>query len=398
MAGEPAPWLAAGDAAARLGVKTETLYAYASRGLVRRRRSADGRRSEYDPADVDRLAGRGRRGDPARRAEIELHSALTAITPRGPAYRGRLATDLAGEHGFESVAQLLLTGDLPAAGPRWRATPTSVAAARASQEHLPDDVPAASRLPLLVSAAALADPLRHDLAPATVVATASSLLATVVTALPRGDVHGGVAAGLAHALIQRPGPGVTRAVDAALVLLADHELAASTLAARTAASARCDPYAVVTAGLAVVGGPRHGAASLVSELALRDVAAGVAPLTALADHSRARGSVHGFGHPLYPDGDPRAVRLLEVLRAGPLASRLGPVDELLDAAAGRGLPPPSIDVALAALTHVSGAPPGGGELVFAVARIAGWIAHALEQYGEHDLVRPRAVYTGPRPA
>jgi citrate synthase len=106
----------------------------------------------------------------------------------------------------------------------------------------------------------------------------------------------------------------------------------------------------------------------------------------------------GIGHPLYPDGDPRAVFLLERLhRAADGWSRLAVVDALLDATRHRGLPPPNVDLALAGLAHVAGMTRGAGEAIFAVARVAGWLAHALEEYRRDVPFRPRALYTGPSP-
>lgn len=179
------------------------------------------------------------------------------------------------------------------------------------------------------------------------------------------------------------------------MLLADHELAPSTLAVRVAASARSDPYAAVLAGLAVHSGRRHGAASLVIEQVLDDVATGTPLAEALAVRIADGRGLPGFGHPLYPDGDPRAARLLGLAPEGVRASRWADVDQLLTLVAARGLPPPNVDVALGVLTAMLGAPAGTGELVFALARLAGWVAHALEQYADPNLLRPTAVYTGP---
>ena len=386
------PWLGTEEAARRLGVKPASLYAYVSRGQLRRRAAPDGRRSEYHPADVATLAVRGRRSRPMQPTDVVVPTAITAITPRGPTYRGAAAVDLAGEVPFEAVADRL-----------WQAA------------HEPDRWPAATEVTptaprpgtdgsldagqhLLAATVALraADPLGRDLRPSVVVATARRLLVALASSLgarpsPRSSLAGVVGASLGT----DAGVDAVRAVDAALVLLADHELAASTLAVRVAASARCDPYAVELAGLAVLSGPRHGAASRGLEAALAAVAAGAPPAVALAAVTRDSESVGGFGHPLYPDGDPRAARLLEVLAAGSLGARLGPLHALLETAAARGLPPPNIDAALAGLTHAMGATPGAGEFVFAVARTAGWMAHAIEQYAEPRLLRPKAVYTGP---
>ena len=187
-------------------------------------------------------------------------------------------------------------------------------------------------------------------------------------------------------------------LDAALVLLADHELAASTVAARVAASVRADPYAVASAGLATVSGTLHGGASLGIEALLDEIDRPGQAATVVGARLRRGERLRGFGHRLYPDGDPRAGFLLTRLRATAAGSpRMEAVDALLETTTRRGLPEPNVDLALAALAHVTTMTRGSGEAIFAIARTAGWIAHALEEYDRDTPIRPRAVYTGPPP-
>jgi len=163
-----------------------------------------------------------------------------------------------------------------------------------------------------------------------------------------------------------------------------------------AASVRADPYAVVATGLGAVGGALHGGASLGVEAML---AAAGSP----ADVPRVVGSVlrrgeriPGFGHFVYCAGDPRAVFLLGKVRAAaPGSPRLEVAEALAAEVARRGLPSPNIDFALGALASVSGMVTGAGQAVFAVARTAGWLGHALEEYARRTPLRPRARYTGP---
>jgi citrate synthase len=196
-----------------------------------------------------------------------------------------------------------------------------------------------------------------------------------------------------------PAPGLLAALRAALVLLADHELAASTLAARVAASVRADPYAVVATGLGAVSGPLHGGASLGAENMLAAAATpGDAPRV-VGDLLRLTGRVPGFGHLVYKAGDPRAVFLLGLIASGaPGSPRLAIADALLAEMRQRSLPAPNIDFALALLKDSAGMISGAGEAIFAVARTSGWIAHALEEYARATPLRPRAVYTGPPPS
>jgi citrate synthase len=410
--------LSTAEAAARLGVKPATLYAYVSRGLLGRERSAHGRTSTFDPDEVDRLArpGRARRG---RRpsAELVVPSALTAIDHGLPWYRGLAVPELARTRGFEEVAEWLWTGRFPDPAPTWQASQPALDAGRRAQAALPPAALPLERIQVIAAALAAGDELRLELHPAAVTAAGRSLIAGLVDCLPRlaprspgpGQGRRGrrasrpaldpIAVRLWGGLSPlEPEAGLVGAVDAALVLLADHELAASTVAARVAASVRADPYAVASAGLAVVSGTLHGGASLGIEDLLDEIDRADQAATVVGARLRRGERLRGFGHRLYPDGDPRAAALLARLRAATGGSpRMQVVESLLDAAARRGLPDPNVDLALAALAHVAGMTRGAAEAIFATARTAGWIAHALEEYERNTPIRPRALYTGPTP-
>jgi citrate synthase len=396
--------LTTAQAAARLGVKPATLYAYVSRGLLGRERAADGRTSTFDPAEVDRLArpGRARRGRrPA--GELVVASALTAIDQGLPWYRGLAVPDLAGSRGFEEVAGWLWTGRFPDPSPAWRAGLAALEAGRHAQAALPSAALPLERIQVIAAALAAGDELRLELHPAAVTASGRSLIAGLVDCLPGQGPPAPEGATIAVRLWAGlspldPDPGLVGTLDSALVLLADHELAASTVAARVAASVRADPYAVASAGLATVSGTLHGRASLGIEALLAEIDQPDRAASVVGSRLRRGERLRGFGHRLYPDGDPRAAVLLARLRVTTAGSpRLAVVEALLEAAAQRGLPDPSVDLALAALAHVTGMTRGAAEAVFAIARTAGWIAHALEEYERNTPIRPRALYTGPPP-
>jgi len=208
-----------------------------------------------------------------------------------------------------------------------------------------------------------------------------------------------MAARLARVLCpEPPADGLVRAVQTALVLAADHELAASTLAARVAASVRADPYAVVATGLGAVGGALHGGAALGAEVMLRSADGPQDAARVVGDLLRRGERIPGFGHFVYSGGDPRAVLLLQVITEhAPDSPRLAVARAVLAEVHRRALPEPNIDFALATLAAVGGMIPGAGEAIFAVARTAGWIAHAMEEYDRKAPIRPRSVYTGQRP-
>jgi citrate synthase len=421
-------WIGAAEAAERLGIKQASLYAYVSRGVLTRRRDADGRASLFDVEEIAELARRGR---PRRAAELVIESGLTEITSRTQRYRGYDATDLALRCSFQDVAVLLWTGVLPgsaasaagspraaadfemAARSRWSATPAALAAGRAAQAALPPGTLPLERIQVIVPALAVTDPFRLHLDRPAVVAAGMALIAGMTDALPPAgaedpaDASAGtqvgagspdrIAARLATRLCPNPAPdSLIRVISAALVLLADHELAASTLAARVAASMRADPYAVVSTGLGAMTGALHGGAALGAEIMLRAADSPADAPRVVGDVLRRGEKLPGFGHFVYQDGDPRADLLLQLIaQYAPESERLAIASAVTAEARRRALPAPNIEFALAVLTSVAGMIRGAGEAIFAVGRTAGWLAHALEEYDRNIPIRPRCVYTGP---
>lgn len=384
------------EVAERLGVKPATVYAYVSRGLLRSLRNADGKSSLFAKGDVDSFAaGRRRTTTPA------IQTGITLIKDGSLHYRGRDAVVLAATKDFEAVVGLLWTGDLESMP--FPVNRELVSLAEQATRPLPETARLTDHLRVTVAAVAAADPLRFDTSPAAVVATGRQLLSTMVHALPARSVPPAGPVSLAEALWYRltdepPARAGLRALNAALILLADHDLAASTLAARIAASTRAHPYAVVGAGLAALDGPLHGAASGLAYPLLAEAVAAKDPVAVIAERLRvagASGTVPGFGHPLYPDGDPRATALFALLD-GPAA---GTAEQLGAAMRTRSGVMPNVDLALAALTLSYAMPADAGEMIFAVARTAGWLAHALEEYTDRPLrYRPSGRYAGETPS
>lgn len=392
--------LTADEVAARLAVKVDTVYAYVSRGVLRSWKEPQSRTSRFDPGEVEALARRGRPRRASRPPALDftIQTALTAIGDHDVHYRKQSALALARTTTFEEVAHLLWTGQRDMRPAAWRPVPIV----------LPEVPAARDRLRIAVVMAAAADPFRADLSVPAVVDRAASLIATMTEAVPatghsrsarlslddgapprRGTIAGRLWGRLAGV---RATPELVATLNAALVLLADHELAASTLAARVAASARADPYAVVLAGLGPLSGSLHGGAALLAAQLLQ-AAAESGPDAALARALEVHGRVPGFGHPLYPDGDPRARVLLELLRrASPGQAALGVADRVVATVRRRSQLEPTLDLALATLALVTRMPADAGEVIFAIARTAGWIAHGIEEYGEEPLrFRARAV-------
>ena len=293
-------------AADRLGVDIRTLYAYVSRGSLRRVRGADGRSSRYDSDELELLAQRfaiavAALTSPDRDDVAGAALAAATSAPDWPSYGRRMISCLIDASG-ESTPPALRTPDL-----------TSSVAQRLWRRWSP----------------------------------------------------------------LRPTAARVRALNVALVLLAEHELALSTLAVRVAASARATPANCLLAGLGTLSGRLHGGAARIvhGNLLAQD------PVTA------------GFGHPVHRHGDPRATPLLEAVYAFATAGDR----DLIENARRQAPMPPNSDLALGALTYAARMPADAPMAIFAVARTAGWIAHAAEEYAEPPLrFRGRAVKPGRR--
>ncbi len=381
-------WLTSAEAAARLGVKRATLYSYVSRGLLQRVVDLDGRSSRFDPEEVDRLRSRS-----GRRREDEIgvlvSTGITRVADGNLQVRGRDLIGMAAESRFEDAVGWVW-GAEPDTG--WSSSDEAEELSRQIQGLLPDTAPMMDRLRVAVSIASATDPLRNDLSISSVRAAGRRLLHLMVHSLPlvaearEGD--------LAERLWSRLAPGRSnlrqRAVlNRALVLLLDHGLASSTLGVRVAASVRADPYSSVAAGLGILGGRLHGAASGPVHRIFQEAVANGDPAGALGEAQRRTGYTPGFGHAVYRQRDPRCSALMEAV-AGAWASHehLPKVLTVQSLASERTAAPATVDFPLGAMTFLAGMRPEAGEAVFAIARTAGWIAHALEEYDE-DPVRFR---------
>ena len=388
--------LTASEASARLGVKRATLYAYVSRGLVHRSLAMDGRTSLFDADEIDNFRS-GRR----RHSEGELDAVIgTSLTRIGDGHLRVGGVDLVSmveaDTDYEDVVNLLWAGD----DRRWTVAPETLAAVEVVQAAMPSSSSGIDRLRVTVSVVSASDPLRSDLTRGAVRSAGQALLIAMVHGLP---VLGREVSGerLATRLwprltSNRPTPERRAALNAALALLVDHGLAASTFGARVAASVRADPYSVVIAGLGVVGGTLHGAASsAVHEMFDQAFLTGE-PGVAVGDAHRRMGASPGFGHLVYRTRDPRYGALMEqVSEAWRDDPRLGTVHTVRELISQRSEAIPNIDLAIGAMTWLAGMERDAGEAVFAIARTAGWLAHGLEEYDEQPLrFRPRARYTG----
>ncbi|HEX7872916.1 MAG TPA: citrate synthase [Sphingobium sp.] len=379
-------WISAKDAQLRLGIRSQTLYAYVSRGLLQvRAHPDDSRRSLYRSAEVEALAarkGRSRKLADVASAAIDwgepvLESAITTVRAERLYYRGQDVVDLSHDHSFEDVARLLLGQDdihRPIAG---RPAPPDLPDIRHRLFHMLAER-AATTAPMLGSSASA------------IAIEARLLLDLMVDAVTGNVGPGPIHTRLAIAWGQNPDGPAADIIRRTLVLVADHELNASTFAARVTAATGASLAAALLAGLSALSGPRHGGQSAMVRRFLAE-----AKLHGTREAARGRltegRQLPGFGHPLYPRGDLRAIALLDRITVPePLAELQVLARELAGAE-------PNIDFAMIAACETFGLPQDAPFALFAAARAAGWIAHAVEQSQSQTLIRPRARYIGVEP-
>ncbi|MBU9519379.1 helix-turn-helix domain-containing protein [Burkholderia multivorans] len=402
--------LSAPEAADQLGISVSTLYAYVSRGLLRSLPDGAGKRRRYD-ADEVRLLAR-RRADAKRAGGVAersldwgvpvLESRITQIADGRLRYRGADAIALANDATLEATAARL-----------WDCAPARLAAASLDASGFDraqwDDwarrwahlAPLDRALVLLPAAAASLPRLWAQERDAQLDSAALLLRVAAAALADRAPSDAPVHRQLAAAWRVRRRDH-TDLLRRALVLCADHELNPSTFAVRCIASTGTHLFGAIAGGLAALSGPRHGGETF-RAATLLDEAARAADLDRylalrIAHDERADGgrtALAGFGHPLYPDGDPRARALLDALHAAlpqrPALRAARTLAARVEAATGLQ---PTIDFALAALERALALPDGAAFTLFAAGRTAGWIAHALEQSANGKLIRPRARYVG----
>ncbi len=389
-------YLSAAEAAARLGVSRQTLYAYVSRGLLRAHESADPRRRRYAAESVARLADerkRGRRPKEVAKATLDwglpvMESAITLIEGGQLFYRGVNAVELAREHAAEDVAAMLWRLQASTAfGPTAPARPDIMPSLVRYYADIPHDE---ALLPLF--AAATNDDgtalWRHD--PRRLAEGCGVLVRTLLSCVTGGTPG---AAPLHRQLAKAWGLSAagTDLVRMALVVCADHELNASSFTARCVASTGASLRSAVLGGLAALSGGRHGGMTARIETFWRSLEDGDL-LPQLRRRLAADEALPGFGHPLYPEGDVRAAILLEHIlpRFSDGAALVAAVRQLTGQE-------PNIDFSLVTLRRFLKLPEGSAFGLFALGRSVGWIAHAIEQRETGQLIRPRAVYTGSMP-
>jgi citrate synthase len=384
------------EAAETLRVSRATLYAYVSRGLVRSQSTpGPGRERGYSREDVERLRRRAEeRRDPDRAAGRALQwglpvleSSITMIAGDTLYYRGHDALTLASSRSFREVASLLWTGGSDTVWP-------GAGRLTADQRALIRDLPFSARAQVLLAVAAARDPHAADLRAPQVAASGWRILHLMTAAAIRSSSGTRtIDESLARAWrVRARGIEVLRS---ALILCADHELNVSSFAARCVASAESHPYAVVSAGMAALEGAKHGGAGARVDSMLVSLRRGGNLRTGISARLRRGEAIGGFGHPLYPAGDPRATMLLELLRTRyPRASETAFVLDVAEAAESVIREKPNLDFALAGIARVLQLPADAGLALFAIGRTVGWMGHAIEQYATGQLIRPRAKYVG----
>ncbi|MDB5046133.1 MAG: Citrate synthase [Deinococcus sp.] len=391
----------AAEATERLGVSRATLYAYVSRGLIRSE-PAQGKTRErrYLAEEIDALVRRkqGRR-DPEKTVQGALNwgapvleSELTLIAGGRLYYRGQDAVLLAEQRTVEEVAGLLWTRELQAITLPLRAhlaliPPFFEGGLLESFAHA-------------LTSAGARDLQAADARPEALPGNAARVLSLLFAVAERAR---GIPSAPDLALHERLGRAwgadslLTDLLRRALILTADHELNVSSFTARCVASSGASLHHAALGGLCALQGVRHGlSAELCYELLDRAGRQGAA--RALSDMMRRQRHAPGFGHLLYPDGDPRGRALLDHMASvWPAAPAVEVAQKLCEEVRRELGELPNVDLALAVVTHLLGGPAERGLALFALGRTVGWLAHAAESAAQGRLVRPRAKYVGALP-
>lgn len=400
-------FLTAREAAELLGVRLETLYAYVSRGLLASEKEEGERARRYRREDLLALRRRGEvKRQPAKALEEALggaldwggpllESAITAIAGGRVFYRGRDAAALSREASFEEVVALVWGIPPEELLPLFAAAswPAELDGWRRRLEALPPLEAAQALLPILASH----DPAGFDLRPAATLKTGARIVVFLAWVAAGGKkAAGGTVATLGKAW--GVAPEARRLLEAALILCVDHELNVSAFTTRCIASADAPLYGAVAGGLAALAGSRHGGHTRRVEALLDEVGEPGRARQVLAERLRRGEAIPGFGHPLYPQGDPRAGELLRLAGAlYPDAPELELLDALIAAAADLLGEKPTVDCGLVLAARLLALPRHSALTLFGLGRAAGWIGHAREQYEKKQLIRPRARYVGEPP-
>ncbi|WP_246052627.1 citrate synthase family protein [Leptospira semungkisensis] len=405
--------MSAEEVASVLGVEIQTIYAYVSRGLLHSESGGNKDRSKrYRREDVEQLLlRREERSQPGKTAKTALslgqpvlESSITLLGEETLFYRGKDALQLSETSSFEETATLLWEAeDISPFQQEW----PSLSPECLKIINLISDRPILDRCRILIPFLEYEDPKAFRKDSKTFRKTGSSILRYLSLfasdkTYSSGSISETLLSSWSDSKRSKEPKDLSsriRLLEAALILSADHELNVSSFTARCVASSEASLYQVVLAGLAALSGPKHG---LLTEKAIQllSQASGSAKKDRLFLEEKLRNgeSIPGFGHPLYKKGDPRGKKLIDLVK------RFFPdredvqihlqfvqqISELIDDY-------PTVDAGLALASKALQLPKGAGIGIFAIARSAGWLAHAMEQYDSGSLIRPRAKYIGKMP-
>lgn len=410
--GKSQTYVSSKEAAEALGIKLASLYAYVSRGIVRSIVLPGQRKRLYYREDIERAGKRmgGRAGIPPT-VEAALswgqplfQTALTELTEEGVSYRGRPVIELANSgRSFESVAELLWGGmDLPQLA-FWNdlAVPPGFGRRLAQAVHPQLEGPFLRSMALATSLVAVQSREGPDFERGSTVSDARQLIALYAgsagflgpasrfVAVRKQE---SVAEILLRALKGRATPEAVRAINFALILCADHEMSPATVSARIAASCAAELRACLLAAIGAHSGTLLAGGCDRAESVLRSARDADSMHALMVAVGRSGARIHGYNIKAYPQGDPRARALLDISRdMGAHARR---IHNLVSGVEAKFDLRPSLEVGLIALCVGLDLPVGSASAVWSLGRVAGWVAHVIEQRQAGFMVRPRARYMG----
>lgn len=378
-----------------LGIKRESLYSYVSRKKIKTIIDPkNGKKRLYSYDDIINLLENKKKAGAEKIAretlvfgQPVLESSITLIEDSILYYRGISIADLVNKNTFEEVALLIWSGNLtlPSNFPNIRTNPHKLAAIT---------IPELEKYFIQLEKEEFISVLSNDLQ-----TLGWKILVSLVQDVTQNYTKNtSIANKLAECFCPEM-PHAEELINTALIIIADHELNASSFTARIIASTGGNLFQVIIGALATLSGYKHGGAILQVEQMVKELSENLATIDKNLLKRKNRGDdIVGFGHNLYDKGDFRAKLLLQKISHYYGDSKEFEIyNSIIQRCRNITKQDPTVDFALLTLSSVLKSNSDFALFLFSYGRIAGWIGQAMEQYQEDILIRPRAKYIGPRP-
>ena len=388
-------YVPAKEAMSLLGISQSTLYSYVSRKLIRSRKSHSNKRiHKYNYDDIVKLLEKKKIQVAETIAQQSLQwgtpvleSSITLIQDNMIFYKGRSIASLVDMYSFEQVATLLWTGSTENYQNLF--SEHQIATDKSSINNSLTDI---QKLLLDIEKSDLILLLKEDKP-----TQGGIILSSIVQSITQNLTNETIANKLAQFYCPNE-VHASELINTALIVIADHELNASSFTARVVASTEANLFQVIVAGLSALSGYKHGATAFEIKKMVNELNENLTIEKNLLKRINGGGKIIGFGHTLYPNGDIRAKILLnKIKRFYGDTKDYQMMKLIMDKCIEFTDQLPNVDFSLYFLAKLLHQDDEFAIFLFALGRIAGWVAEAIEQYQEDKLIRPRAKYIGIKP-